>query len=665
MSNFRPSSATAPTLSRLLTRLQRWIVDAHSRGSIAPFLCLYAPFAWLILLLLPTRPPTVSLDHSWATILHYGAEHHWQYGVDALFTYGPLGYLHCTAQYIHGTYLSCIAYQLIFKAFYVGLVCRLATRLPRGSALILVLVNTILPMVDDDSIYLLTGGYTALLACEGTAEEKYWRWLSLAFLAVATLIKGTFLVYAGVILLGVGAYLIINRRTWQAGRMAAVFGVCFLVAYTWVASQNLLLLGGFLRLMKDVVGGYPAAMSLDSPPEGMLGGGLVLGCVLGRLAWLTRRTNSPTGQRATLVLILGTGLFLAWKAGFTRGDVAHQPTFFAYALSLAAAAPIFFPTGAQASEEAETSFLQAIQVLAPALAVWTLCVQQHSGNHYPPFDRVSANLGWLLVPQEQKERMEVLEKYKEAEFRLPECRAVIGRGSVDMYGCHQGVVLVNGFNYRPAPVFHGYNAYTPRLVKLNTAYYQSDHAPEFVLFKPFTIDGRFPTLDNGGVLLELLRHYQPVLMERGILLLKRQQAGLALPQPTATPLASGQCQPGEKITLPKSAGAIWCQIDVHLNLLGRLVGFFYRGPAVKMVSFSLDGTQKPVNRLVPGMASEGFLVTPLVSSAQEFVALQSGHPSEAQQVSAIGVTFEPEWMMDSHVEYRFYGIQPFRLLPAQ
>ena len=657
MTDVPTSNTVSPALISPLARLRRWVNNAGERGSIAPFLCVYAPLAWLTLLILPTRPPAPGLDLSWQAILHYGATHHWQYGVDAMFTYGPLGYLHCTAQYFHDTSLSCIVYQLVFKAFYVALICRLCTRLPRGNALLFVLADTILPMADDDSIYLLAIGFAALLICEKN-EPRFWKGASVALLAVSMLIKGTFLVYSGGVIGLIGVYLL-SQRVREAGEILAAFLLCFLVAYVGYAGQNLLLLPRFLGLSLNVISGYPLAMNLELSWEALAGGLAVAACVLVRVAWFAKRSDAPLGLTATFLPIVGAGLFLAWKAGFTRNDVAHQPTFFAYALALASAAPVFFPAGVRAAGGAPINFFPFLQTLAPVIAVWALCVQYYSGNHYPPSERLDANTGWLLTPRAQEQDMETLVRNQGPALDLPRCRAVVGRSSLDMFGCQQVVVVANGFNYRPAPIFQPYNAYTPRLIQVNTAFYQSDKAPDFVLFKPLNIDDRFPTLDNAGVLLELLRNYQPVLDERGVLLLKRQPSKQAQPSPTAKLLAGGKCSFGEKIALPKTAGAIWCRADIHLNLLGRLVGFFYHSPIFNLVGLSPDGIKKSVYRLVPGMASEGFLLTPFVSSAPEYVQLQSGHPTEGQQISAIGFTSAYAWTVHGEIEYQFYDLPPF------
>ena len=120
------------------------------------------------------------------------------------------------------------------------------------------------------------------------------------------------------------------------------------------------------------------------------------------------------------------------------------------------------------------------------------------------------------------------------QFALPKIRSAVGGSSVDVIGLEQAVVLLNDLNYRPPPVFQGYQACTRKLEELNVAFYRSNQAPEFVLFKLQSIDGRFPTLDNSRVLLDLLHRYQFVLEEDGFLLLQQKIPSTRRESPDAT-----------------------------------------------------------------------------------------------------------------------------------
>jgi hypothetical protein len=86
------------------------------------------------------------------------------------------------------------------------------------------------------------------------------------------------------------------------------------------------------------------------------------------------------------------------------------------------------------------------------------------------------------------------------------------KGSVDVYPSNQAIVLAHGLDYRPRPVIQSYSAQTPELAGLNAAFLRGDRAPENIFFEVKTIDGRFPSADDGLSWPELLTRYE--VMER-------------------------------------------------------------------------------------------------------------------------------------------------------
>src|SRR5262249_34379829 len=85
---------------------------------------------------------------------------------------------------------------------------------------------------------------------------------------------------------------------------------------------------------------------------------------------------------------------------------------------------------------------------------------------------------------------------------LPKIRAVVGGDAIDALNLDQDAAVLNGLNYKPHPVFQNYSAYTPALQRLNAEFFKSK-PPQYLLWRTGSIDGRFPTLDDGEVLLTI------------------------------------------------------------------------------------------------------------------------------------------------------------------
>jgi hypothetical protein len=158
----------------------------------------------------------------------------------------------------------------------------------------------------------------------------------------------------------------------------------------------------------------------------------------------------------------------------------------------------------------------------------------------------------------------------------------------------------------------------------NLRFYQSDRAPDYVLWKTTSIDGRFPTTDDATLLPELLRGYEPVLEEKEYLLLKKK-----IPLPPrclARQLLLAQSLPiGRELAIPAFTGpAVWFQADLPLSKLGRLRAFLYKPPMINLIVTDQNGRHTSW-RLLPQIAEDGFLLEPFLETQADFTAFMHRH----------------------------------------
>jgi hypothetical protein len=104
------------------------------------------------------------------------------------------------------------------------------------------------------------------------------------------------------------------------------------------------------------------------------------------------------------------------------------------------------------------------------------------------------------------------------------------------------------------------------------------------------------------------------------LLLKRSAAPRTF---HLTPLQELAVRFDEPVPLPPADSApIWAELEVKKTFLGTAVSTFYK-PPVLLLNVTLRGGRKFYYHLIPGMARGGFLLSPLISDTQGFVALAS------------------------------------------
>jgi hypothetical protein len=135
-----------------------------------------------------------------------------------------------------------------------------------------------------------------------------------------------------------------------------------------------------------------------------------------------------------------------------------------------------------------------------------------------------------------------------------------------------------------------------------------------------TIDERFRTSEDGPALLEIFRRYRPVAEEGGFVLLERQSPTAG----TRTIAWKGSVRFGEAVRLDDLAG------DAHVvtmrlaeTLRGKLTRLLFRPPSLFLRVRTDDG-QELRYRLVPALASAGFLVDPLLRDNDDVLRYYRG-----------------------------------------
>lgn len=196
----------------------------------------------------------------------------------------------------------------------------------------------------------------------------------------------------------------------------------------------------------------------------------------------------------------------------------------------------------------------------------------------------------------------------------------------------QGIALLNDLTYRPRPMFQIYTAVSHALNELNRDFYRGETAPDFVLLKFETLDGRFPAGDDSGTLEEILTSYEVVAYEKGYLLWSRRALGA---ESANHYIRRGHAAFGQRIPLPPESESLWIRLSIKRSWLGALWGVLYRPVNVSMVVETDDG-QSQTYRLVPTIGDAGFLVRPWLDSQDTLVETVLGE--EVRRVDGVTVT---------------------------
>jgi hypothetical protein len=606
---------------------------------------------WLSSLYFGSPVSSTELDPSWRQGLGYAFKQHWQAGIDYVFTFGPLGYLSDPfAPYDSDLFYLVVSWQIISGLCFALIFLLMASTLPRkiDKFIYFSLVVIVLSAFAYDARYHLgMVAITLLLISRWSVlnTQPLLRNLSIAawllFLATISLTKFSYFILVIAAIFSVSAVVF-----WRTSRLAALiipitFGAMFIGIWL-MAGQSLTNLPAFFQTSLAITNGYSEAMAIGyNLTEIKLAIGISL-LIIGMTTVFTwsKPIQLERGVISGLILL---DLFLVWKAGFVRHD-SHSIIFF----STTTVIPFLISIDTGRTAVAQRIFY-TLRYLTVVLALGGLLFVGLAIDYTPRIfighwnQRLVDNYKMLTRLTQYKQDQDNFVVASKQQHDLPKIRAQVGNATVDTFSYEQGVLLLNGLNWQPRPVFQSYLAYTPSLLAINGNFFAQSRAPAFVIFKLLEIDSRFPMASDSEVLKILFRDYQPVLVEKGYLLLQRAPRGQGRVT-NGRVLWTHSVKLNEELAVNhqgESKSSYLISIDLRQSWLGRLAKFLYRLPMVRLELETTEGEQLSY-RIIPQMAQNSFLLNPLILDQNDVIKWygQLG----LKRVAKLRVVVMPTWL---------------------
>jgi hypothetical protein len=576
---------------------------------------------WLRLLTFPFAITTTLLDDSWALALAHFTATGARAGVDYVFTYGPLGSFLVPA-HEPSLYWQRYAWELVVKlALAVAILLALAALPSRGLRFLGVAFVLAFATFFPDSPYLIGLLAMGSLLVDGAARGRAWVLLLIPLLALFSLEKHTFLVIA-LCVVGCGE-LAARLRGYRGLLSPAPLYIVALVLVWLAAGQRLADMPTYLATAWQIVAGYGEAMSYPGPAwvVGLLAATTIL---IWLLIIVSFRRQRPGPFHLSAGLLFAAIAFLLWKHGVTRNDWQHAGAAFIETTFLALLLSQVLPVVLAASTRLAYAVLLLLGLSGSIIGTYEDRPQLIS---HALLD-ARANLTALFRPVEHERQLDESTDEMRRNWHLPTACAEIGNGSVDLLASDQAVILLNNLDYRPRPAFQSYSAYTASLLRANADHFRAADAPDFVLCRLSPVDDRLAASEDSLALLELLRRYSPVGKERGYAILKRVPPGDEGPEPTGEVALRRSIRFGEEIKLSELPGDFQLlTLNLSPSALGMAKGALYRREMI-VLRLRTASEKTYLHRLIPAMASEGFLINPLVRSTADFVRLYGPAPAD-------------------------------------
>ncbi|WP_321941314.1 hypothetical protein [Paraburkholderia tropica] len=576
---------------------------------------------------------------------------HLVFGRDIIFTFGPFASVY-TQLYHPSTYPIMLIGSAILAA---ALCCGFALLSFKRRPLLLVVVPFLvaiawsrdalflsipfllmlsvyrisLPKDNENSIELTSG--TALLIGVVTCAVGILPLIKVSFLGLA-FIEGAASI----------AILLVAKRFQLAATILIIAAASMCIGWMW-AEQPIRALPHYLLSQGPIVAGYSEGMSVEGPfSEVIFWVVPAIIFVIGFYVLLARSTRI-----GGLIATAGFALYLAtsFKAGFVRQDMHQHAASAALLFSAIALATMLHPR-------------KAIVAAVIAIVGWALIehsmqdfrpdalVQRVRDTYYSTYVSLTRRVtGQDSFPQNFAQANE------QTRIEHP-IRGIVG--TTDLYPMQLNLLYVNGLPWSGRPVIQSYSTYRPQLDQINAGHLTGSAAPENILFSIGAIDNRLPSLEDALSWGVFLTDYSIVGKQIGYIQMKR-----TLPPRTAisTPLLDTDAQTNEAIPVPPNDGITIARIRLRPTLVGQAVLAAYKLPQV-YIQITLTTGRTVKYRYIPEMGTTGFVLSPLVTSNDDFVAMAAGqHGASVKEIRLISSS-NLLWKKNIHVTMDTLHVQP-------
>ena len=545
------------------------------------------------------------LDASWVMGLHWAIQKNLIFGKDYVFTYGPLGFL-ATRTALGFSY----RYLLLSDLFVIGnFAFILAYVFRRFYGLQTVLFCCLV-------VYSISGfvTYTDQIVFTFLLISVFWLNYSLEYSKPAGLIVPVIvtalLFYIKVNISFVGLiifyfyliYFIFSEKEKIIAKI--LYGLAVPLLIILLSFPLRTDLAGYIAGGFALVDGYNDAMNLKAAEylKYTIVAGVLIGVFFATFFYKNFKINF------VLFVVCGIFTYVLFKQSFVRSDL-HVAIFFVFFPGLCALAVIFYKK------------LSVLQGYAAASICLACLIAGLSLESYPKFGDRLNYLNAVFFGNNIQER------YENGFNRFdlpPEVKEIIGAKTVDIIPWNIDYLYFNRLNYDPRPVVQSYSAYTPYLINLNKQKYESDSAPDFVLFSSASLDDRYPFFDDQQIKLELLKNYACLGIYNSqnaeFLLFEKNPGSASL---DLSPPVEESIKFGENYLLKNPNKSYFVKININYSVFGKAVRFLYK-PFPVLINFTLeDGTARSYRAIVPIMEN-GVLINPLIENERDFLNFVGG-----------------------------------------
>lgn len=617
----------------------------------------------------------VDLDPSWQNVYKWLLFKNCNFGIDIIYTFGPLaGYFLST--YNHEYFLCNILVNIGLVLFFICQFVYIAMSVEvsvRGNKYLCSLLAGIFvflifwPYSDVlyYSIILCTFIYMRLVSYRCTLVLI----LQLALLAVLGLVKFSFLLSV-ILLFFICIFLGIVRRncTRQVGLLCMYIG--FLLIFWHLSGQSIINLPAYMFNYLDMAFSYNGAMGVNGIKGwkifDFIAISLLGGLTLYFLQALSKEEfdfhvnmdhDEGNVEKLEIKIFILFLLLVLFKYGMGRHDL-HQNAFWEFLMLIS----LLIPSVCYQRHTLFSVKKLSLSIYIISLLCLTSGMLLESQNNYDllksrfeaPFSNIKANSA-ILFKDGLNEYQVNLEKAQldiyNREASLPTFEKIINNDTVDVYNYRQNYAILNDFNYRPRPVFQGYQTFTKNLMEKNENFILTNPS-DYIIFKQETIDNRLGLMDDSMWLAEVLNNYDLVAEERDLLLLKKKES---FQEVKRFKVSDGVVDFDDIIDIPcKNGERISISMEIENSVLGKILSMLWKPPIVEMELIK-DNGDVVVRRIIPSMIRTPVYIDGVIDNNDDVINLVNGTLKNKITKIKIKKPFMYNWLFNCNIKYTLYA----------
>lgn len=591
-------------------------LSVHLKGgslSLALKILLVITVFCIFLPLLPVLPSAEPLDPSWTIGINQAVAQGLRFGKDVIFTFGPYAAIYNKAFHPATEYLELIG-SLYLAALYAIALLGVFKR-----ANIAILVAMWLLLAGFTTTYdclFFSYGLLVAIYCWQRNQESPSGGPTNSFLQIAIigllftgfglypLIKGTLFAFYGAIACFTMLFYAWHRK-WLYLALIPLSMIASMAIFWIFSGQNLQDLPSYYLSISSIISGYTDAMSIDGNHWEIIGYAITASI----LALYILSAGGLSINNLYLFLIFSLFLFINFKAGFVRHDQHSLMCGVAIVFAILLAACI-----------KPSKLIWPLLILA--IGVLVLTEGAHKKQVLPSAAKqiiVTYSSSWngaLLRLQNHDKLVSEYQEKLQALHAIEPLPTLSGKS--DIYPFDQIYLLASKNIWGPRPVLQSYSAYNKTLAEIDSAFLNSQESADNIFFRVATIDGRYPSSDDGNSWPVLLNKYHPSSTAGSYLILQKNQGKVLAPK--LSTLNSGAHDLNAWVALPNTEQKLFASIDIQPSLLGKLKNVIFKSSHLGIAVRLADGSTKYF-RLVTGNVSTNFLLSPLIESAEQFSLL--------------------------------------------